>query len=361
MLDDHALRDLVDPSGFWRLIANLPRQARDARELGQVCPLPDDFTRPRRVVILGMGGSAIGGDVVATVAEHLGPIPAEVVRDYAAPPVGEGALLVACSFSGNTEEVIAAFSAQLEGPGMRLALTTGGALAAIAEAHDVPLIAYDFDGPPRTALGYSVLPLLEVLRRLGAVTLDDASIERALGGLERRAEAWGPQQPAASNAAKQIALRLRDRLPYVVGGDVLAVAARRWAGQLAENAKQWAFAGALPEADHSTIVALERRQKAAQALHAVLLDGPAMDARNRRRAQLTARELGAAGVDHEIVAIEARDPLGAVLEACQLGDWVSYYVALLHGVDPLPTPILDRVKAAMADAVADAVVEAPSS
>ena len=74
-----------------------------------------------------------------------------------------------------------------------------------------------------------------------------------------------------------------------------------------------------------------------------------MDERNRRRAQLTARELDAAGVEHEIVAIEAQDPLGAVLEACQLGDWVSYYVALLHGVDPLPTPILNRVKAAMAD------------
>ena len=194
-----------------------------------------------------------------------------------------------------------------------------------------------------------MLPLLEVLRRLGAVTLDDDAIERALGGLERCAEAWGPQQPTASNAAKQIALRLRDRLPYIVGGDVLAVAARRWAGELAENAKQWAFAGALPEADHSTIVALERQQEASRALHVVLLDGPAMDSRNRRRAQLTARELGAAGVEHEIVAIEAQDPLVAVLEACQLGDWVSYYVALLHGADPLPTPILDRVKAAMAD------------
>ena len=349
MLDDPALRDRVDPSGFWRLIAGLPRHARAARALGRDCPLPADFGRPRRVVILAMGGSAIGGDVVATVTEHLGSIPAEVVRDYAAPPVGEGALLVACSFSGDTEEVISAFSAQLGGPGMRLALTTGGPLATIAEAHEVPLITYDFDGPPRTALGYSVLPLLEVLRRLSAVTLDDHTIERALHALERCAEAWGPQQPTPSNAAKQIALRLSDRLPYVVGGDVLAVAARRWAGQLAENAKQWAFAGALPEADHNTIVALERRQEASGALHAVLLDGPAMDARNRRRAQLTARELDAAGVEHEIVAIEAPDPLGAVLEACQLGDWVSYYVALLHGVDPLPTPILDRVKAAMAD------------
>ncbi len=349
MLDDPALRDRVDPSGFWQLIAGLPRHARAARALGRDCPLPDDFSRPRRVVILAMGGSAIGGDVVATVTEHLGSIPAEVVRDYAAPPVGEGALLVACSFSGDTEEVISAFSAQLGGPGMRLALTTGGPLAAIATAHAVPLITYDFEGPPRTALGYSVLPLLEVLRRLSAVTLDDDAIERALGALERCGEVWGPQQPTPSNTAKQIALRVRERLPYIVGGDVLAVAARRWAGQLAENAKQWAFAGALPEADHNTIVALERQQAASGALHVVLLDGPAMDARNRRRVQLTARELDAAGVAHEIVAIEAQDPLGAVLEACQLGDWVSYYVALLHGVDPLPTPILERVKVAMAN------------
>ena len=350
MLDDPALRDRVDPSGFWRLIADLPQQARAACALGHSWPLPEGFTRPERVVVLGMGGSAIGGDVVATVASRLGSTPVEVVRDYAAPSVGEGALLVACSFSGNTEEVVAAFSAQLGGPGMRLALTTGGTLTELAEAHDLPLIAYDFDGPPRTAFGYSVLPLLEVLRRLDAVTLDDDAVERALHGLERRAEAWGPQRPTASNAAKQIALRLRDRLPYVVGGDVLAVAARRWAGQLAENAKQWAFAGALPEFDHNTIVALDRRQGASRELHVVLLEGAAVDARNRLRAQLTAAELAAAGVDCEIVSIEADDPLGAVLEACQLGDWVSYYAALLHGVDPLPTPILDRVKGVMADA-----------
>ena len=349
MLDDPALRARVDPSEFWRLIAELPLHARAARELGETWRPLEGFARPSRVVVLGVGGSAIGGDVVATLASRVGSVPVEVVRDYSAPPPDEGTLLVASSFSGNTEEVLTAFSAQVGGLGQRLAITTGGRLAALAREHGVPLLTYDFDGPPRSAFGYGVLLPLQVLRRLGVLDLDAAAIEGALLGLDRGAEAWGPGQPATSNLAKQIALRLRDRAPLVVGAGVLAVAARRWAAQLAENAKLWAFPLALPEADHNAIVALEWRQEVERALRVVLLGGAALHPRNQARVRVTAGELAAAGVEHEVVAVETEDPLGAILEACYLGDWVSYYLALLNEVDPLQTPILDRVKAALAE------------
>lgn len=348
MLDDAALRARVDAGGFWRLIAELPAQARAARELGRRWPLPDGFARPERVVVLGVGGSAIGADVVAALAARLGPAPVEVVRDYEAPPPGAGTLLVACSFSGETEEVLTAFAARLGGPGMRLALTTGGRLAALARERGVPLLEYRYGGPPRAAFGYGVLPLAEVLRRLGALAIGEADVDRALLGLERAAAKWGPGRPAAENPAKRIAERLHGRLPVVLGAGAFAPAARRWAGQLAENAKQWAFALELPEAGHNAVVALERRQDAERALRAVILDGPAAHPRNRARAQLIAAELDAAGVGREPVAVEAADPLGAALEACCLGDWVSYYAALLHGADPRPTPILDRARAALA-------------
>ena len=191
MLDDPALRARVDPSEFWRLIAELPLHARAARELGERWQPLEGFVRPSRVVVLGVGGSAIGGDVVATLASRLGSVPVEVVRDYSAPPPDEGTLLVASSFSGNTEEVLTAFSEQHGGPGQRLAITTGGRLAALTREHDVPLLTYKFDGPPRSAFGYGVLLLLQVLQRLGVLDLDPAAIESAVLGLGRGARGVG--------------------------------------------------------------------------------------------------------------------------------------------------------------------------
>ena len=348
MLDDPDLRTRVDTSRFWQRIVELPLQARKASELGRKWEPPQGFMRPRRIILLGVGGSAIGGDVVATIASRFSSVPVEVVRDYSAPTADRETLIIACSFSGQTEEVLTAFLAQLDGECMCLALTTGGALGALALEHNVPLLNYEFDGPPRTAFGYGVLPLLEVLRRLEVLDLQAEVIEHALLGFGRDAQAWGPEQPTISNMAKQIALRLYDRVPVIVGPDVFAVAARRWAGQLAENAKQWAFFEALPEVNHNLIVVLDRRQQAEKAFRVLLLDGPVIHPRNHSRVELTATELANAGVDHEVVPIGAVDPLSAILQACYLGDWVSYYVALLNGVDPLQTSILDRVKSAMA-------------
>lgn len=348
MLDDPDLRGRVDTSRFWQRIVELPFQARKASELGRKWKFPQDYVRPRRVVLLGVGGSAIGGDVISTIASRISSVPVEVVRDYSAPVTDRETLVIACSFSGQTEEVLEAFSTQLGGECMCLAITTGGALGALALEHNVPLLNYEFDGPPRTAFGYGVLPLLEVLRRLEVVDLQAEVIEHALLGFDRDAQAWGPDQPTDRNIAKQIALRLYDRVPVIVGPEMFAVAARRWAGQLTENAKQWAFFESLPEVDHNLIVVLDRRQQVEKAFRVLLLDGPAIHSRNHSRVEITATELANVGVEHEVVPIEGVDPLGAILQACYLGDWVSYYVALLNGVDPLQTSILDRVKAAMA-------------
>ena len=174
------------------------------------------------------------------------------------------------------------------------------------------------------------------------------AVEGALRGLEQSRDAWGPDTPIDSNLAKQIATRVHGRLPLIVGADVLAVAARRWAGDILENAKQWAFAAALPEADHNLLVGFGRPPEASRHLHALLLDGPVVHARNRLRVELTARELDDAGVSHEVVELAGEHPLEALLRACSLGSWVSYYLALLNGVDPLLTPELDRFKEAMA-------------
>lgn len=334
------------PLGTMReLLAGLPAQARQAWSEAQAFALPAGFERPSDVVMLGMGGSAIGGDVIATIAVHTSAVPIRVVRNYVAPATSDGSLTIACSFSGGTEETIEAFGRAMKGPGRQLAITTGGRLASLAEARGVPVFRYGWHGPPRTALGYGVFAPLALLTRLGAIEFAEGEVSDALDALERSAERYAPEVPAPANEAKRIALRLAGRLPVIIGTDFLDVAARRWATDINENAKQWAFPMALPELSHNQLEGMAAPEGAIGQLLVVLLDAPAVHARNAVRVGLTSEVLRSVGVDYDQAVVGGDTPLDAVMQACVLGSWTSLYLAVLNGVDPAPTPTMDAVKA----------------
>ena len=272
-LDDAARRAATDPGDFWKLVAGLPDQAAEAWDAGRAWAASTALATPRRVVVVGVGGSAIGADMIAALGSARTTTPIEVVRDYAPPALDADSLLVACSFSGDTEEVLAAFEAAEASGAARAAITTGGRLAECAARAGAPAFTYAFPGPPRTALGYGALPLLALLRRLGVLDVADDEVARAVETLRACAEAAAPGVPAASNPAKQIAARMAGRVPVVAGPGALRVAAARWAGVIAENASQWAFALELPELDHNLVAGFAAPAAALDRLHVVLLDG----------------------------------------------------------------------------------------
>jgi glucose/mannose-6-phosphate isomerase len=271
-----------------------------------------------------------------------------VVRGYAPPLLDRDALLVACSHSGETEEVLAALERAGAEPGMRLAITSGGRLAELASRHGYPLFRHTHPGPPKVAMGYGLFPLLAILERLGAVRADPEAVAASFDGLAAGAEQWGLAVPAAENLAKRTAVRLVGRLPVVFGAETLAVAARRWAQQINELSKRWAFHAELPEVDHNLIDGFAGTPGGEQP-HVITLDAGFLLPRNRRRVQLTAQELDRAGVSHDELAVGGEDPLTAMLRAAYLGDWVAYYLALLYEVDPKPNPAIARVKSALRD------------
>ena len=348
LLDDRGTYERLDPRQIGRRIAGLPDQARRAWTLGRAWTPPSSFTRPSRVVVLGLGGSAIGADLVAAAVAPRCDVPIEVVRGYAPPILDERALVVACSFSGRTGEVLEAFAAALDRPGMHLALTTGGPLAELADERGAAVLRYADEGPPRTALGFGVFPLLALLERLEAVPAAALDAGTAIAAIEDGAAAWSADVPYASNPAKQLAVALHGRFAFVLGADFLAVAARRWANQISENAKQWSAHTALPEANHNLIAGLAIPGGARELLHVVLLEGAAVHPRVWQQVELTASLLDEAGIPHSTAQAGGEARLDALLRACYLGDWVSYYLAMLNGVDPHPTPELDAVKRALA-------------
>ncbi len=266
----------ADPQGMRHLIRGLPAQIERAWAAGLDWPLPAELRAPRRVLVAGVGGSAIGADIAAALAMTRSQVPLQVLRGYESPPLAGDALLVASSFSGETRETLAAVTSPGAEPAMRLAMTSGGRLGALAAERGWPAFRFSFDGPPRSALGWGTFPLLAILSRLGALSTSEGDVEAAVQDLRRAGATWAPDMPGPANAAKQLAWAVAGRAVLVIGAAALEAAARRWAGQLNENAKQWALWAALPEADHNLIIALAGHPPDEQP-HVLLLDAATLE------------------------------------------------------------------------------------
>lgn len=346
-LDDRAACAAADPSDMAGYIAGLPAQCRAAWATGLGWQAPASFRTPKRVVILGMGGSAIGAEIVTTIAQGMTSVPMQVVRGYRAPAIDDDTLVIASSWSGETEETLEAFQGTLGKGGMRLAITAGGRLSRLGESLGYEVLTYAFDGQPRAAIGWGVYALLGVLHRLRALAVTERAVEESIAQLDQCAADWGIDQPGESNVAKQLARRILGRVPVIFGPDFLEVAARRWAGQMSENAKQWALFAGLPELDHNLIVGFGGPDVAREALHVLMLDNAGVHERTRLRIRLTGEALDRGGIQHDELLMGGDNHLDAIMRASYLSDWVSLYLAYLNGVDPTEVRAIATLKAAL--------------
>lgn len=338
-----------DSGGMGDLIEGLPAQVADAWEASAPIDLGDAGT-PSQVLVLGMGGSAIGGDMLAAVVAAQSPVPVRVIRGYDVPPgLGPETLVVASSNSGSTEETLTALDAVFETGARVVAITRGGTLGAIAEERGLPIYRHDFVSPPRAALGHSLMPLLRIAERVGLVQEADASVVEAVAVMAELRERIRIDVPESDNHAKQLARRVSGKLPVVFGAEHLVPAARRWRAQFAENAKTWAIADELPEADHNTIVGFHRPGWLPERMHAIFLRDPSLHPRVRIRYGLTQQALVDLHVPYDVVETNGSGPLSDILSAVLFGDYVSYYLAMADGVDPTPIEPIDRLKARLAE------------
>ena len=346
-LDNPGTYATVDPQRMGCLIAALPDHCAAAWDIARAeLQLPAAYRQPAQVVVLGMGGSAIGADLVRGLYLDRLPAPLQVVRGYEPPAyVGPQTLVIACSHSGNTAETLAAFAAAECRGAKLLAITTGGRLADRAQQAGIPLIKYTCPTQPRAALGYSLTAMLAVLHAVGWVPDAEEDLPAALDAVRSVGAEYAPQRPAATNRAKQLARRLWQRVPIVYGAGWLAEVARRWKAQCNENAKQWAFHEELPELNHNAVEGYRLPAADTAPLTVVSLESDRYPPAIRRRAAITRRVLAERSVPTEVVTVAGPNRLAEVLTAVHVGDWTSYYLALLNGVDPTPVPTLEWLKA----------------
>lgn len=352
-LDRPSQFDDVDVDGMLGRLLDLPQQVRAAWTLGQSLSLPSSLMGASNVVICGMGGSAIGGDLTRALAEPEARVPVTVVRDYRLPRyVGPGTLVVASSFSGSTEETLSACEQALRVGARVAAITTGGDLAERAHSVGFPLIQFSFDGQPREAIGYSTLLMVGALVRLGYMGDCTTQVEAAAALLERLQEELGPDVPTEENRAKRLAQRLFGRIAVIYGGGLMAEVARRWKSQINENAKQWSFFEQLPELNHNAVLGYQFPTDVANRVLVVLLSSSLSHPRIAARERATSELLGRWGVTAETVAAEGSSPIEHLYSATYFGDFVSYYLALVNDVDPSNIDTITFLKARLAQ-VAD--------
>lgn len=339
--------EAVDPEGMLGDVLAQPHQLGDALWRAESAGVrPRDL--PGGLVVCGMGGSAIGGDLAVAALGDRATRPIATVRGYGleswTPP---DSLVLCASYSGDTEETLACFDAAGAAGTQRVALTTGGKLAEMARAEDVPVIGAPAGMQPRAAALYMTVGALECAALCGAAPGLRSEIDTAAALLESLAAEWGPDA-AEGSLAKAIARDLQGAVPVVHGAGPTVAVARRWRTQINENAKAAAFWSELPEADHNEICAWERGRDAAPLVGVFLVD-PDQHPRVDSRIELTAAEVERAGAP--VISVEARGDsrLERVLSLVLLGDLVSVYLAVLEGVDPTPVEPIERLKAALGE------------
>jgi glucose/mannose-6-phosphate isomerase len=340
----------LDSLGMFELTAGLPEQAEAAAEQAAAILAHVKPAVVENVVVIGMGGSGITGDIVAAVSSPLLPVPVLVAKSYECPAfVGRDSLVIAVSASGNTEETVQAASDAAAAGAQMVVITGGGQLSELAGTWAATSIPVPADIPqPRAALGAMAMPALVALEHFGLYRGGRAWIDSAVNQMKRRRdemERGGEGSPAAA-----LARRIGRTMPLIHGGGALGgTAAQRWKTQINENAKAPAFWSVQPELCHNEVCGWgQHGDVTRQLITAIDLRHDAEHPQLDRRFELVAELMREVVADVIEVRAAGDGELAQLFDLILFGDYVSLWMAVEAGVDPGPVPVLGQLKQALA-------------
>jgi len=352
ILDDLSRFKQLDPQDMLGHIDGLPDQLQSAWDLGQTLTLPD-WQGIQTVVICGMGGSAIGADLMSAAVMDICPVPIFVHRDYGLPGFAKGSetLVICSSHSGNTEETLDSFETAVKNDCRVLVICTGGRLAAKAAEAGIPVWQFNHKGQPRAAVGFSFGLLLSALSKLGLVPDAGEDVAGAVKAMKTQQAALVAESPIPKNPAKRLAGQLMGRWVTIVGAGALAPVARRWKGQLNEVAKSVANFEFIPEADHNTLAGiLYPPEVVPPHVVTLFLRAPSDHPRNRLRLDMTRKNYMLEGLNADGYTAKGDTLLAHIWTTLHFGDYMAYYLAMAYGVDPTPVSALENLKVALKEA-----------
>lgn len=335
----------IDCRNMLGLCEKMPEFCRDALKRAEKVKIT--YKQPGNVVIVGMGGSAIGGELLKDWLRDKASIPIEVCRDYALPAhVDEKSLIIAVSYSGETEETLSAFLQAVKRRCMIVTVSSGGHLEAFSQKLEIPYIHIPEGFVPRAAIAYLFFPLVTVMERIG-VAKETGEVEEALQILREVSEENAQNVPFKKNRAKKLASEIEGTIPIVYGFRQYSAVARRLKCQFNENSKVPSKFDLFSELNHNEVVGWEAPDHLTKNFSIVFLRDPEEPPEIRHRIQIT-KQIVSPKVS-KVLEIQAvgKKKLAKMLSAQYVGDFTSIYLALLRGVDPSPTKTISYLKQEM--------------
>ncbi len=338
----------IDPQDMFGAIYHFPDQIKEALVTGKKIELKNDFSKIRNIVLTGMGGSAIGGDVIKAIISDELKIPFYVNRNYDLPNwIDEETLVICSSYSGNTEEALGSYKDAVKKGAQICGISTGGKLSEQLAENDYDLIKIPGGLQPRAALAYSFVPILYLLNKIGFVSEKIISeLNETVSVLESKRESYSVGE--SDNPIFKMAKEIYGMIPIIYGvTDTTGVVALRWKGQLCENSKMLAYHNELPELNHNEIIGWGNNPDLLSELSVIWLRDKNDNPRIKARQDITKEILNDMGIMQHEVRAEGNTKTERLLDLINFGDWLSYWCAILHDTDPSPVKNIDRLKQAL--------------
>ena len=356
VLDDESRINAIDKSNMLGIIERFPEFCNDALSLCKVLTFPKEvvlnrgksicYHTPHQVIVTGMGGSAIGGDILKDWLEDRVHVPIQVNREYHLPAYADcDSLVVAVSYSGNTEETLSSYMEAVERGCMTLSLSSGGLLEEFNKRLGLPLIKLPAGYPPRSAMPYLFFPIAVGIRKLGVAGWYESEVDEAIKVVTELREELKAATHSRKNPAKQLAMSLKGSLPMVCGYGPFKSIALRIKTQFNENSKTPAKAEYFSELNHNETVGWSEARQLTRLFSVVLIRSDDEPPEIRARIEITRGLVFDEGA-YKVLEIYARGEgkLAKMLSAMYVGDSSSVYLGVLYGFDPTPIPVIDELK-----------------
>ncbi len=338
-----------DNSNMFDVLVNFNKQITEAVNIGNNITLKENYPDVKNIIICGMGGSAIGGDLLRSVLQYEIKIPVYINRNYRLPAFADGnTLVIASSYSGNTEETLSAYVEAKEKGCKIICISSGGNLSLLAENEGRLLIKVPRGYQPRCAIAYSFFPLLILMNKLGFAADRSDEIDKIISRMKSRSSEYIVLNE--NNPAIKIAQYLQGKYPVIYSStDLLDIANLRWRGQINENAKSLAFGSLLPEMNHNEILGWQENPELMKKLVIISLEDKEDHPQIKKRQKIMFSLISSFA--NMLVELEGdgEHRLERVFDLIYLGDWVSFYLAILYKVDPTPVEKINFLKSKLTE------------
>ncbi|OGM01914.1 hypothetical protein A2115_00505 [Candidatus Woesebacteria bacterium GWA1_41_8] len=342
----------LDKSNLLGSIEALPKQLMQAWEEISSTAIPPELLNVKNVVVSGMGGSALPGRIVDSLILDRATTPIEVSTEYKLPNyVGPDSLVIVSSYSGGTEETISALYDALNKKAKIFVVSTGGKLSELAKAQSLP--SYIFtpkfnpSNQPRMGLGYSIGAVLFLLGKGNYIHLGESEVESLIAIAEKFVSEYSVRTPISQNPAKALANTLKGKATVLVASEHLVGISHAFKNQLNENSKAFAVLFDIPELNHHLMEGLSNPKEIKPLLEFLFVFSRLYSQPVRKRYPLTAEVVEKNDISTKTIELLSESKLEQIFEMLILGEYVSFYLSCLYGIDPTPIPWVDYFKKAL--------------